>query len=250
MFVYGCLSFVLYLLNTTSQLLFVKDNEKIFCLPFSLDNPEVYVSESCLFQLSVDWCPRMPAMGHRSHSRDDCPDHSNVQNNSLILLIHFQNMFQLWHDSLSCRKNLWQACKSSFLSASISKLSNPLKCSSCHFLTISLREGLLLKKRKEERRVSIWFSPFSQALVLSSPWWWAFLWKVFAISSVACQVTALGDLQLTAQQLSVRKKQEGNQVSTFTFLWLYWMLQMTIFLTGKLTFPYLQTLFHSYPTHR
>lgn len=64
-----CLNLVLYLLNTTSQLLFVKDNAKIFSSPFSLGNPEVYVC-ACLFQLAVDWCQRMLAKGHRSHSRD------------------------------------------------------------------------------------------------------------------------------------------------------------------------------------
>lgn len=99
--------------------------------------------------------------------------------------------------TLSCRENLRIVCKSSFPSASINKLSNPWKCSSCHFLTV-LRRGIALKS-KVERRVSIWFSPFSQALVLSSPWkvfpisclrCFLFLhvfWKVFPISSVACQ---------------------------------------------------------------
>lgn len=52
-------------------------------------------------------------------------------------------MFLLWQ--IPCRENLWQVCKSNFLSASnISTLPNLLKCSSCHFLT-GLRRGSTLE---------------------------------------------------------------------------------------------------------
>lgn len=84
---------------------------------------------------------------------------------------------------------------------------------------------------------------------MSSPWWCLLMEGVSRF--LGClSVTALSDLQLTARQLSGRKRQEGDQVPTFIFPRLSWMLQTAIFPTGKLTSPCLQTSFHSYPTDK
>lgn len=141
MCVSSCLNLAIYLPSTESQQLVVKDNEKNYlACPFlwtTVKHKHGCASLSTFHGLESKDNNLYAYM--RSAKRYTSPGHFCkeflVHNKSLILLIHFQNMFLLWQ--IPCRENPWQVCKSTSPSATnISKLPYLLKCRSCHFLII------------------------------------------------------------------------------------------------------------------
>lgn len=160
----------------------------------------------------------------RSAKRYASPGHSCkeflVHNKSLILLIHFQNMFLLWQ--IPCRENPWQVCKSTSPSATnISKLPYLLKCSSCHFLII-LSGGNSLKNN--------WGGEVGVFGLLLSPGCLHYIHHGSLFSHWGMFLMALSDWC----QLEVRQKQESDQLPIFIFPWLYRLLLNIVYLSGKL----------------